>query len=201
LVEVFRFVYRLIHASMVDYLRILQNYTCSSSSVSATPAAVGAVASLFNASCVAANFPDILSFLPSLALQLPYPDPLGDPMDVQRLQLRDLDFSGYHYFITNMTPVFNLSSSQPSQNLGFVVAQKVASSNAPVNATKGPNDIGDGAVAWLYLATTEDTVGPVKGIFRLNTAGGMPPKTCQGLPPAFSVPYAAEYWFYGSAVN
>jgi hypothetical protein len=159
------------------------------------------VASLFNASCVAANSPDILSFLPSLALQLPTPDPLGHPMAVQRLQTSNLDLSGYHYFIANMTPAFDLSSSQPSQNLGFVVALKAASSNAPVNATKGPNNIGDGAVAWLYLTAIGATVGPVKEIFRLNTAGGMPPKTCLGLPEAFSVPYAAEYWFYGSAMN
>jgi hypothetical protein len=116
-------------------------------------------------------------------------------MAAQRLQPGNLVLSGYHYFIANMTPVFDLL------NLGFVVAKKAASSNAPVNATKGPNDIGNGAVAWLYLTATGATVGPVKEIFRVNTAGGMPPKTCLGLAEAFSISYAAEYWFYGSAVN
>lgn len=180
-------------ASMLGYLRVPQNYTCSSSSASVTPTTIGAVASLFNASCVAAISPDILSILPRLALQLPYPEPLGRPLAVQQLQPSTFDLSGHHYFITNTTPVFDLSSS----NLGFVVAHKAASSNAPVNATKGPNDIGDGAVPWLYLTATAATVGPVKEVFRLNTAGGMPPETCLGMPPTFSVQYAAEYWFYG----
>lgn len=37
----------------------------------------------------------------------------------------------------------------------------------------------------------------VKEIYRVNTAGGNPPKTCDGMPTTFEIQYAAEYWFYG----
>jgi len=45
---------------------------------------------------------------------------------------------------------------------------------------------------------TNGTVGSLKNVYRLNTASGGPPDTCLGMPPAFSVQYAAEYWFWGS---
>src|SRR5277367_802101 len=51
----------------------LQTYTCAGSSAQYTPVPIGAIASLYNASCVAANYPDILSLLPALALEFPVP--------------------------------------------------------------------------------------------------------------------------------
>lgn len=69
-------------------------------------------------------------------------------------------------------------------------------SSAPTNATKGQNGVGNGAVAWLYLNTTNATQGDVRAVYRVNTAGGNPPETCEGSDAVFSVQYAAEYWFY-----
>ena len=69
-------------------------------------------------------------------------------------------------------------------------------SSAPANAIKGQNGVGNGAVAWLYLNTTNATQGDVRAVYRVNTAGGNPPKTCEGSDAVFSVQYAAEYWFY-----
>jgi len=169
--------------------RGVQNYTCANNSASATPAPVGAIASLYNASCVAANYGDILTMLPPLALQFPVPSASSN------LQPSNMDQVGEHFFETTTTPVFNLNANPDSQ-LGVAVCAKQANSTAPATADKGVNGVGNGAVAWLYLTTTTATTGNIKSVYRLNTAGGSPPKTCSGMPASFSVDYAAEYWFY-----
>lgn len=33
-------------------------------------------------------------------------------------------------------------------------------------------------------------------VYRVVTAGGVNPKSCQGMPASFEVEYAAQYWFY-----
>lgn len=130
--------------------------------------------------------------LPSLALQFPAPPSLNPS-----LAPSNIDLSGHHYFATTTTPVFNLSASNdPTEQLGTVVGRKVANSTAPADATKGENGVGNGAVAWLYLSTTNATEGDVRAVYRVNTAGGNPPKTCESSDAVFSVQYAAEYWFY-----
>lgn len=157
---------------------------------------IGAVASLFNASCIAANYPDILSMLPTLALQFPIPATTAEDDAVTTLSPTNMDLSGHHYFQNPSTPVFNLDANTNEQ-LGIAVAAKKANSTAPANATPGPGGVGDGAVAWLYLtANANATIGDVRAVYRLNTAGGSPPKTCENSPAEFSVQYAAEYWFY-----
>jgi hypothetical protein len=167
-----------------------QNCICPVASNYSVPVAVGAVAFLYNVSRVAANCQDILSTLPSKALQFPLPLGASDG-------LAPFDLSGYHYFATNTTPVFNLNASpDPLQRIGNVVANKVASSPAPMNATKGVHGIGNGAVDWLYLKTTKATQGDVRAVYRVNTAGGNLPKTCESSDAVFSVQYAALYWFY-----
>jgi hypothetical protein len=171
-----------------------QNYTCAAPSAQYTPAPIGALASIYNASCVAANYPDILAMLPSIALQFPPP-----PSSDTRLAPANIELSGHHYFSTNTTPVFNLNASpDPARDLGVAVAHKVANSTAPANATKGVGGVGNGAVAWLYLLTTNATDGNIRAIYRLSTAGGSPPKTCDGISGVFSVQYAAAYWFYST---
>lgn len=61
----------------------------------------------------------------------------------------------------------------------------------------GQGGKGDGAVAWLKLSESESASGQVlKEVYRLNTAGGSPPKECTGMQSAFEVQYAAEYWIY-----
>lgn len=71
------------------------------------------------------------------------------------------------------------------------------SSPAPAGAYRGLHD--EGAINWLYLteATTSDEIC---AIYRVVTAGGKPPETCEGFDGAqIEVEYAAEYWFYGCA--
>jgi hypothetical protein len=58
--------------------------------------------------------------------------------------------------------------------------------------------MGNGAVPWLYVSATNATQGNVKAVYRINTAGGSPPQTCENSSAEFSVQYAAEYWFYST---
>ena len=76
-------------------------------------------------------------------------------------------------------------------NYGSVQAKSVANSTAPTSSAKGTNGLG--SVPWLKLSAVE---GDYKEIYRLTTAGGVAPKTCDGQPSFFVVDYAAEYWFW-----
>jgi hypothetical protein len=67
------------------------------------------------------------------------------------------------------------------------VAYKAANSTAPANATNGGNDMGNGAVAWLYLNTTNATQGDVRAVYRVNTVDGIPPKMCESSDADFNV--------------
>ena len=152
-----------------------QNYTCADSSSATIPAANGALATLFNASCVAASYPTVLDGLPNRAFKVSLDE---IPSDYTQ--------SGHHFFVDRTTPRFDMLA------LGFVETKKVASSPAPKNKS--------GDVAWLKLEhTVADAIGGIGEVYRLNTMGGSPPATCSGMPKAFEVQYAAEYWFYSAS--
>ncbi|TVY78128.1 hypothetical protein LSUE1_G004645 [Lachnellula suecica] len=169
--------------------RGIQNYTCSTTNASAIPAAIGAVATLFNASCVAATNPDVFALLPGVALGM---NLTSD--DQTTLAPANLAISGHHYFSNLTTPLFNLDTT--AMQLGVAPCAKNNSVSAPTNAIKGQANQGNGAVAWLKLTARDGTTGNLEEVYRVNTAGGNPPATCAGMPAAFEVQYAAEYWFY-----
>jgi len=166
-----------------------QNYTCSTTNSSAAPVAVGAVATLFNATCVASTYPSLLSLLPSVALTFNLTS-----AEQECLSPTNLIISGHHFFETTTTPFFNLDTS--AMELGTAPCAKNASTAAPADANPGQGGVGNGAVAWLKLTTKEGATGGLEEIYRVNTAGGNPPDTCEGMAAAFEVQYAAEYWFY-----
>jgi len=156
-----------------------QNYSCTTGQATETPTALGAKAVLFNATCAAARSPAVLSQTPALALA--YPIPTSDTAD--------LLLSGHHFFTNTTTPFFNLDTAQ--HTWGTVAAKKVSNSTAPANAPKGDN--GMGSVAWLKLSGFE---GDFKEVYRMDTAGGQPPKTCSGVTGTFEVDYAALYYVW-----
>ncbi|KAK5111453.1 hypothetical protein LTR62_004905 [Meristemomyces frigidus] len=169
-----------------------QNYTCDTTNSTAVPVAVGAKATLFNATCIAASSPQLLAQLPDIALQLPIPttssSDAGNPAYA--------DMSGHHYFLNPTTPFFNMDTALHSYGAGSF--KKTGAAAAPASAIPGPNDQGDGAVTWLKL-DARDAEGQVfQEVYRLNTAGGQPPKMCTGMPAAFEVQYAAEYWLWAA---
>ncbi|KAH7044486.1 hypothetical protein B0J12DRAFT_603741 [Macrophomina phaseolina] len=177
-----------------------QNYTCSASpsSASSTPVALGAVATLFNATCQAARTPDLLYQTPSIALAYAVPDAES------ALQAYDMLLSGHHYFTTSTTAFFNLDTSEHSY--GTVACKKNASSSAPAadstsplksNYAAGTQGTANGDVPWLKLEAVKDATGYTwQEVYRLNTAGGVAPATCEGIDGDFTVEYAATYWFW-----
>ncbi|KAI9739270.1 MAG: hypothetical protein M1834_007483 [Cirrosporium novae-zelandiae] len=202
--------------NLVAIGRGIQNYTCDLANSTATPVPVGALAALFNASCVASLYPDLLSMLPAIVLDEDCPVSLtGDGTttsddecedeNTSQLSPANLDLSGHHYFIDTTTPTFNLNASSIStEELGLVYAKKVNTSSAPSDAVLGQYGQGNGSVAWLFLerkseATDSDgavsryyNTGKVEQIYRLNTAGGNAPENCTGMSAEFSVQYAAD---------
>lgn len=172
-----------------------QNYTCDAANATATPVPVGALATLYNVSCIAADMPALLEKLPEIALDLPIPtsDDPNSPINQ--------DMSGHHYFLDDTTPFFNMDTSLHQYGMGALA--KANASDAPSGAYAGQYGKGDGAVAWLKLDAVPDATAKTenkwKQIYRLNTAGGTPPKLCTDNSPyqdTIAIPYAAEYWLF-----
>ncbi|KGO76632.1 Protein of unknown function DUF3455 [Penicillium italicum] len=164
-----------------------QNYTCADSTSKSTPAAVGAVARLYNATCIAANFPDLLAKLPDLTYKTALPT-----SEYASFPPANLELLGHHFFYDATTPEFNLNTTPEKQD-GIVMTKKGGSLDAPPGSRSGKH----GAVPWLYLTATDGTVGNYKSVYRVDTAAGSPPKTCKGMPAAFEIQYAANYFFFG----
>ncbi|QIW95469.1 hypothetical protein AMS68_000987 [Peltaster fructicola] len=173
-----------LYLSHVAVGRGTQNYTCANSS--ATPAAIGALATLYNVSCVAADTPVLLDRLPVVALNLPTPSSSDSAANV--------DMSGHHYFIDLTTAYFNLKTD--AHDYGGGAFKKVNSTAAPSDAAAGQEGSGDGAVAWLKLIAKDPKTQSMQEVYRVNTAGGNPPKTCEGQDKSFEVQYSAEYWIW-----
>ncbi|KAG9191582.1 hypothetical protein G6011_10316 [Alternaria panax] len=164
-----------------------QNYTCASSSSSDIPKAVGAVATLFNATCDAARL-NVNTLAEVTTLALDYAIPKSAEAE-QRL-------SGHHQFTAAGVPLFMLETDKV--NYGRVECKVDGKSAAPQVATKGTNGLG--SVPWLKLNATVTSEGAepwaYNEVYRIHTAGGMAPKDCSGIAGSFTVEYSAQYWFY-----
>ncbi|KAF8852925.1 hypothetical protein BDZ45DRAFT_707209 [Acephala macrosclerotiorum] len=161
-----------------------QNYSCGANETAA-PVSLGAVATLYNASCVAATYPDLLSILPNVALQFNHTD-----VNQATLSPTNLAISGHHYFSNSSTPVFNLNTT--AMDLGFASFARNNSVAAPASGPTGLDSESYGAVAWLKLVSRAGATGNLEEAYRVNTAGGGLPATCAGMPATFEVQYAAE---------
>lgn len=163
--------------------RGIQNYTCEAGSKD-PPKAIGAVATLYDAS-------PFLSFLPasegSYVLSL-LPDYLVS-LDLDALHTGFLPVQGHHFFDASGVPVFDLGK------VGLFRGKKSAAITAPKDSFKGPYDKGVGAVDWLQLLSVEGSKN-LKRTYRVETAGGKPPKSCEGQPATIQVQYATQYWFF-----
>ncbi|ORY71595.1 malate dehydrogenase [Pseudomassariella vexata] len=163
-----------------------QNYTCDVTNATAVPAQTGAVATLFNASCVAATYPDLLNMLPKLAMSFNLTEV------EQKMGPSNLAISGQHFFTNTTTPFFNLDTTRAT--LGEAGCTKANATSAPANAPKG--QLGEPAVPWLKLVTHVGATGNLQEVYRIETAGGSAPATCKGMPATFEVQYSAQYWFF-----
>lgn len=174
-----------------------QNYTCDLSNTTAAPSAVGAVATLFNATCVAATYPDLLNTLPRVAMSFNLsssggaddtPSNLVPASTGDRLAPGNYMISGHHFFRDSTTPFFNLDTDNWA--LGEAPCAKNATVDAPAGAATGQQ--GEKAVAWLKLTAREGATGRLQEVYRVETAGGSPPATCEGMSAAFEVQYSAQ---------
>ncbi|KAK1140072.1 hypothetical protein N8T08_010904 [Aspergillus melleus] len=162
-----------------------QNYTCNATDESALPVAVGAVATLYDASCLVAVNPDLAH-----ALTGPFSKTIPGVLNFINAVLSRVIHSstdtlvlGEHYF-DGKTPFFDL---RLGGYLDWIGTKKVASADAP---TKGED------VPWLKLDATNSS--GLHDVYRVYTASGKAPASCKGQLPAFVIDYAAEYWFYGA---
>ncbi|KAM0453241.1 hypothetical protein ACHAPV_009035 [Trichoderma viride] len=168
-----------------------QNYTCDTSNPSSAPVAVGALATLFNVSCVAAINEDLLEKIPAMAVNFNF-DAVTSTGSLGPMSPPPI--SGHHFFVDSTTPFFNLDT--PTLNIGTVPTSKNNTVAAPATAAKGPS--GSSAVPWLKLLAKDGATGGIKEVYRIDTAGGSAPATCQGQPANIEVQYSAVYWFWGS---
>ncbi|GAM42715.1 hypothetical protein TCE0_044r16954 [Talaromyces pinophilus] len=168
-----------------------QNYTCADSTADAVPTLIGAVANLYDASCVAANFPDLLDLITDIVLNYSLPS-----ANVQTsMPPANLDLLGHHYFETATEPAFNLNTT-PDKQLGIALTAKRNSTAAPSGSVPGQFNVGYGAVPWLYLTSVTGTTDGYTAVYRVKTAGGAAPSTCAGQPAAFQVQYSGQYFIY-----
>lgn len=127
------------------------------------------------------NYPQLVALMPNVSVNFPV------PTSQNKLAPANLYLSGHHYFADATTPFFNMET--PEGNLGMVAAAKMNATAAPDAARNVP---------WLKLQAKTGDWQFVE-VFRVNTAGGQPPATCEGQPENIEVQYAAEYWLYAPA--
>jgi len=103
-----------------------------------------------------------------------------------------IDVLGQHFFTAGGSPEFDLTGVSAR-----LVAKKLNSVSPPAGACPGPGNAG--AVSWLELGDNGAglSFGGISYVYRVETAGGNPPATCSGQTGLITVPYSAEYWFYG----
>ena len=164
-----------------------QNYTCATNTASSVPAAIGAVATLFDATPLLAFLPqqegkELLNILPGFLVSFPY----------AALENSSLPVKGHHYFNAAGVATFDLTAT----DVGLLLCGKVGDIFAPKSSVAGPDNVGNGAVDWLAL-TAKSGSSNLQEVYRTWTAGGKPPVNCAGQPPVIEMQYAAQYWFYG----
>lgn len=173
-----------------------QNYTCDTNNATAPPVATGAIATLFDASCLAASQPELLASATrvALAFYLPPGSGVNGAMTTVPMAGANIPVSGFHYFNGAGVPMFNLDITD--HKMGIIPCAKNASQAAPTDAQKGPR--GEAAVPWLRLLAKQGATNGLAEVYRVATAGGSAPAKCEGQPASFEVQYSTQYWFYGT---
>jgi len=202
----------------------IQNYSCADAA--ATPQALGALAVLYDITPLypgggPGSLPSIEAFnaLTTTALwttDLPLnlvnaaaaaagvklsskeygatSTPFQAPKDLKLGNLPPLKYSGIHYFDSMVPSTPNFDLTGPGNLKAHVT--KTGDVSAPAGADKGP--LNTGAVKWLQL--TDTNLGLSRGIklvYRVVTAGGVAESCATTGAGKASVPYTAQYWFFG----
>ncbi|KAK2800442.1 hypothetical protein FQN50_008114 [Emmonsiellopsis sp. PD_5] len=161
-----------------------QNYTCADDAETTKPVAVGALATLYDVSCLVTSNPKALDDLTSRSLDLGAD---GFNSLINRKVPKGRHIEGIHYFVGSI-PLFDYRRGDCEDWAMVSVSDKVP---APDGSHQGDN----GAVDWLQLLFSEGS--GIQQIYRVKTASGKAPSTCAGMRSNFEVKYAAQYWAYG----
>jgi len=171
----------------------VQNYTCSASG---NYTSVGAVADLFDISCLygTKEFAKIQNDAFDIWKKCPKFDPSESNLINELRQKFKIPLLGYHYFINDngtLRPKFDLTSTGPNKGNpdAFVVASKAL-------GVPAPNSSQD--VDWLLLKALSGKLADE--VFRVYTKGGQPPTSCTPGSGPISVKYTTQYWFEGGSL-
>jgi hypothetical protein len=172
----------------------IQNYTCGADG---KYAAAGAVAELFDISCLAGTpaFNSVQDTAYNIFKIIPDKLLNSKNLGLITTPLRILS-GGKHFFTPTAAgnfPVWDMravgvKSVQGKPN-AFVMAGKVAGITAPTGAKD---------VDWLQLSNKEGALATA--IYRTDTRGGQPPASCAAGSAPISVKYTSKYFLYGSTV-
>ncbi|KAK0192728.1 hypothetical protein F5146DRAFT_516675 [Armillaria mellea] len=158
-----------------------QNYTCSEAG---TYTSVGAVAAIFDISCLYGT-PSFDSIQDTVLDAWEKSDWSSSPDISDKHSLL-----GEHYFITNpitgtgISPKWDFTATTGNPE-AFVVANGTATSPAPT----GSQD-----VAWLFLKKLLGSLADE--VYRTDTRAGQPPASCTPGSEPITVKYSAKYWFF-----
>jgi len=168
----------------------VQNYTCNTTS--STYASVGAVAELIDISClydtdefdtIAINIFKAWSNAPSSVTTQEVIAVLGNASIVL----------GQHYYVPGspLLPKWDFTSDAEQGNPdAFVVAAATGSIPSP----DGKHD-----VTWVQLKNVQGRLAD--SVYRVKTAGGVPPTSCTAGDSPLSVKYTAQYWLFGGSTH
>ncbi|KAG9219706.1 hypothetical protein CCMSSC00406_0005972 [Pleurotus cornucopiae] len=173
----------------------IQNYTCAASG---TFTSVGAVAELFDISCLfgTSSFSTVQDSLFTVWKDLPNNVPASSVIALFGLD-KTLTNVGEHYFITNpitgsgLSPKWDFTSrgATSGNRNAFVVGARAGGLPAPT----GPQDID-----WLQLTRVQGSLADE--VFRVDTRGGQPPASCTPGSPLITVKYTSKYWLFGGSL-
>lgn len=127
----------------------------------------------------------------------PFPSPAADLSLGSSVSAK---FLGHHYFDASSSPTFDLSGAGSGSGGMLLSGAKTGDVKAPGDADAGILDTG--AVDWLQLGDSGRGLSEGLSVaYRVVTAGGAAQACAVSGASAegevLSVPYAAQYWFYG----
>ncbi|KAJ7024915.1 hypothetical protein C8F04DRAFT_968403 [Mycena alexandri] len=165
----------------------VQNYSCTSTTSAYT--SIGAVASLFDISCLAET-PEFATIQATASIIWKNAPPSVKAHTIGRHILTP-SLLGDHYFVTSGTGLaakwdFTSFGRFAGNTTAFVIAAKVGDLPAPTGPAAN--------VDWLALNNVQGALA--SKVFRIDTVGGQPPTSCVPGSDPISVKYTAKYLFY-----
>lgn len=175
----------------------VQNYTCDATSL--TYSNVGAVAQLFDMSCLIGT--PLSTTIQNDAFNIWNNAPSSfTAQDIIKTLCPHPLVLGQHYFVPNPNPAVGSPTISPKWDFtadsekgnaeAFVIGAKVGDLPAPTSKSD---------VDWLQLKNVEGQLADT--IYRVETKGGQPPSSCTAGAPLLTVKYTSQYWLYGGSIK